>query len=103
MSQCADTSQGAAPAPVSDPPEISCRRNNGSILLTSVVGSYPQPDWLVDKDALRGQYVPRVPSEKIWRIPRELREEAIRDATVLAIRDMESAGIDVITDGEVAR
>src|SRR5215472_1304883 len=103
MSQCADTAQVAALAQSVDPQEISSRRNNGSILLTSVVGSYPQPDWLVDKDVLRGQYVPRVRSEKIWRVPRERRDEAIRDATVLAIRDMEAAGIDVITDGEVAR
>jgi 5-methyltetrahydropteroyltriglutamate--homocysteine methyltransferase len=74
-----------------------------AILLTSVVGSYPQPDWLVDKDVLRGQYVPRVRIEKLWRVPREQRDAAIRDATLLAIRDQEAAGIDVITDGETAR
>jgi 5-methyltetrahydropteroyltriglutamate--homocysteine methyltransferase len=73
------------------------------LLQTTVVGSYPQPDWLVDKSVLRGQYVPRVRTEKLWRIPPESREEAIRDATLLAIRDMESAGVDVITDGEISR
>ena len=73
------------------------------LLTTTVVGSYPQPDWLVNKEVLRGQLVPRVRSEHIWRIPPENRQEALRDATLLAIRDMESAGIDVITDGEIVR
>ena len=73
------------------------------LLMTSVVGSYPQPDWLVDKDVLRGGLVPRVRSERIWRVPPENRAEALRDAAALAIRDMERAGIDVITDGEIGR
>jgi 5-methyltetrahydropteroyltriglutamate--homocysteine methyltransferase len=73
------------------------------LLMTSVVGSYPQPDWLVDKEVLRGGLVPRVRSERIWRIPPENRAEAHRDAATVAIRDMERAGIDVITDGEISR
>jgi 5-methyltetrahydropteroyltriglutamate--homocysteine methyltransferase len=73
------------------------------VLTTSVVGSYPQPDWLVDKDVLRGQLVPRVRSERIWRVPPANRSEAFRDATLMAIRDMEAAGIDVVTDGEMVR
>ncbi len=73
------------------------------LLVTSVVGSYPQPDWLVDKQILRGQLVPRVRSEQMWRVPPDARAEALRDAALLAIRDMEAAGIDVITDGEAAR
>src|SRR5258708_6151360 len=73
-----------------------------SFLQTTVVGSYPQPEWLIDKTILRGQYVPRVPMDKLWRVPVELRAEAIRDATLLAIRDMEAAGIEVITDGEIS-
>ena len=78
-------------------------KDSDAILRTSVVGSYPQPDWLIDKEVLRGQYVPRVRTEKLWRVPREQRDAAIRDATLLAIRDQEAAGIDVITDGETAR
>ena len=73
------------------------------LLNTTVVGSYPQPDWLVDKGVLRGDFVPRVRTEKLWRVAPELRVEAIWDATRLAIRDMELAGVDVITDGEIAR
>lgn len=73
------------------------------LLRTTVVGSYPQPDWLINKDILRSQLVPRVRQESLWRVEQELRAEAIRDATLVAIRDMESAGIDVVTDGETAR
>src|SRR5262245_17383004 len=76
---------------------------DAALLRTTVVGSYPQPDWLVDKQILRGQRVPRVRAEEIWRVPATLRAEALRDATAIAIRDMEAADIDVITDGETAR
>lgn len=79
------------------------KAGNGGLLRTTVVGSYPQPDWLLDKGLLRGRLVPRVRAENLWRVPPELREEAVRDAATLAILDMEAAGIDVITDGEVAR
>jgi 5-methyltetrahydropteroyltriglutamate--homocysteine methyltransferase len=72
------------------------------ILATTVVGSYPQPDWLVDR-ALLGQGVPRVRQPQIWRVPEPLLEQAQDDATIIAIRDMERAGIDVITDGEIRR
>lgn len=75
----------------------------GAILRTTVVGSYPQPDWLVNKSVLRGQLVPRVRTDRLWRVPAEVRAEAIQDATLLAIRAMEAAGIDVITDGETSR
>jgi 5-methyltetrahydropteroyltriglutamate--homocysteine methyltransferase len=73
------------------------------VLRTTVVGSYPQPDWLIDKQVLRGQLVPRVRTETLWRVPADIRSEALRDAATLAIRAMEEAGIDVITDGETAR
>ncbi|MBY0336333.1 MAG: 5-methyltetrahydropteroyltriglutamate--homocysteine methyltransferase [Acetobacteraceae bacterium] len=73
------------------------------ILPTTVVGSYPQPEWLVDRQKLRSQRVPRVRVPEIWRVPAERLEEAQDDATVLAIRDMERAGIDIITDGEIRR
>ncbi|TMH41990.1 MAG: 5-methyltetrahydropteroyltriglutamate--homocysteine methyltransferase [Betaproteobacteria bacterium] len=71
-------------------------------LLTTVVGSYPQPDWLIDRAKL-GSKVPRVRAPEIWRIAPEHLEEAQDDATLLAIRDMERAGIDIITDGEMRR
>jgi 5-methyltetrahydropteroyltriglutamate--homocysteine methyltransferase len=75
---------------------------NEPLLPTTVVGSYPQPDWLIDRDKL-GAKVPRVRAPEIWRIAREFLEEAQDDATRLAIRDMELAGIDVISDGEMRR
>jgi len=71
-------------------------------LLTTVVGSYPQPAWLVDRAKL-GSKVPRVRAPEIWRVAPEHLEEAQDDATLLAIRDMERAGIDIITDGEMRR
>ncbi|MGZ4175524.1 MAG: uroporphyrinogen decarboxylase family protein [Solirubrobacteraceae bacterium] len=70
---------------------------------TSVVGSYPQPDWLIDRGALGSHSVPRVRVTEAWRIPEPFLEEAQDDATRLAIRDMERAGIDTITDGEMRR
>ncbi|MGE5201569.1 MAG: 5-methyltetrahydropteroyltriglutamate--homocysteine methyltransferase [Acidobacteriota bacterium] len=73
------------------------------LIPTTVVGSYPQPDWLIDREALRGQAPPRVRLEKVWRVPREFLEGAQDDATQLAIRDMERAGIDILSDGEMRR
>jgi 5-methyltetrahydropteroyltriglutamate--homocysteine methyltransferase len=72
------------------------------LLPTTVVGSYPQPDWLIDRKLL-GTVVPRVRMPEIWRVPEAWLEEAQDDATLLAIRDMERAGIDIITDGEMRR
>ena len=73
------------------------------LLPTTVVGSYPQPDWLVDRDNLRNRLPPRVRAREIWRIDERYLEEAQDDATRLAIRDMERAGIDIISDGEIRR
>ncbi|HYF07998.1 MAG TPA: uroporphyrinogen decarboxylase family protein [Acetobacteraceae bacterium] len=73
------------------------------ILPTTVVGSYPQPGWLVDQQKLRTRRVPRVRAPEIWRVPEPFLEEAQDDATLIAIRDMERAGIDIITDGEMRR
>ena len=73
------------------------------LIPTTVVGSYPQPEWLVDRDALRNRRVPRVHAPELWRVPGDLLEQAQDDATVLAIRDMERAGIDIVTDGEIRR
>ena len=72
------------------------------LLPTTVVGSYPQPGWLIDRAKL-GSKVPRVRAPEIWRVDKALLEEAQDDATLLAIRDMERAGIDIITDGEMRR
>jgi 5-methyltetrahydropteroyltriglutamate--homocysteine methyltransferase len=73
------------------------------VLLTSVVGSYPQPDWLVDRGMLSSRLPPRTRALEIWRVAPEYLEQAQDDATVLAIRDLERAGIDIITDGEIRR
>jgi 5-methyltetrahydropteroyltriglutamate--homocysteine methyltransferase len=73
------------------------------ILPTTVVGSYPQPDWLVDRGNLGGRLPPRVRAREMWRVPEPYLEEAQDDATLVAIRDMERAGIDIITDGEIRR
>src|SRR5204863_4578329 len=73
------------------------------LLPTTVVGSYPQPDWLVDKNVLKAQTVPRVRVRELWRVPELYLEQAQDDATLIAIRDMERAGIDIITDGEMRR
>lgn len=72
------------------------------VLTTTVVGSYPQPDWLVDR-ALLSKGVPRVRLQAMWRVPEPFLEQAQDDATIVAIREMERAGIDIISDGEIRR
>jgi 5-methyltetrahydropteroyltriglutamate--homocysteine methyltransferase len=72
------------------------------VLATTVVGSYPQPDWLVDRSML-SKGVPRVRLQGMWRIPEPWLEQAQDDATLVAIGEMERAGIDIITDGEIRR
>jgi 5-methyltetrahydropteroyltriglutamate--homocysteine methyltransferase len=74
-----------------------------ALLHTTVVGSYPQPDWLIDRERLSKRPPPRALARELWRVAPELLELAQDDATILAIRDMERAGIDVITDGEIRR
>ena len=70
---------------------------------TSLVGSYPQPDWLIDREKLAGRFPPRVRATELWRVQPEFLEQAQRDATLLAIRAQEDAGLDIITDGEIRR
>ncbi len=70
---------------------------------TTLVGSYPQPEWLIDRQKLAGRFPPRVRARELWRIEKEFLEEAQNDATVLAIRAQEEAGLDIITDGETRR
>ena len=72
------------------------------VLPTTVVGSYPQPDWLANR-LLLSKIVPRVRLTDLWRVPEQYLEQAQDDATVVAIRDMERAGIDIVTDGEIRR
>jgi 5-methyltetrahydropteroyltriglutamate--homocysteine methyltransferase len=72
-------------------------------LLTTVVGSYPQPDWLIDRQRLGDRLPPRVRARELWRVVEEHLEEAQDDATRIAVQDMERAGVDVITDGEMRR
>jgi 5-methyltetrahydropteroyltriglutamate--homocysteine methyltransferase len=73
------------------------------VLPTTVVGSYPQPAWLINREQLLSRLPPRVRARDVWRIPEPLLEEAQDDATLLAIRDMERAGVDILTDGEIRR
>ena len=70
---------------------------------TSLVGSYPQPEWLIDRKKLAGRFPPRVRALELWRIAPEHLDQAQDDATVIAIRDQERAGLDIITDGEMRR
>ena len=72
-------------------------------LPTSLVGSYPQPDWLIDRGRLAGRFPPRVRARELWRVAPEFLEQAQADATLLAIRAQEDAGLDIITDGEIRR
>src|SRR5215217_795784 len=70
---------------------------------TSLVGSYPQPDWLVDREKLRGRLPPRVRAADLWRIDPAYLRDAQDAATLAAIRDQERAGLDIVTDGEIRR
>ena len=106
----------AAPAPSSPPPapvarsppgvcaDQMLRRNVQDMFLpTSLVGSYPQPDWLIDRARLAGRFPPRVRARELWRVDPEFLDQAQDDATLLAIRAQEDAGLDIITDGEIRR
>jgi 5-methyltetrahydropteroyltriglutamate--homocysteine methyltransferase len=77
--------------------------NERMLLPTTVVGSYPQPDWLIDRESLAKRPPPRVRAREVWRIPEPLLEQAQDDATIVAIHEMESAGVDIISDGEMRR
>jgi 5-methyltetrahydropteroyltriglutamate--homocysteine methyltransferase len=70
---------------------------------TTLVGSYPQPEWLIDRAKLASRLPPRIRARELWRIPEPWLEEAQRDATLIAIRAQEEAGLDIITDGEIRR
>jgi len=70
---------------------------------TTLVGSYPQPEWLIDRAKLAGRFPPRVRARELWRVAEPLLAEAQDDATLLAIRAQEDAGLDIVTDGEIRR
>src|ERR1700755_3611862 len=73
------------------------------LLPTSLVGSYAQPEWLIDRKKLAGRFPPRVRAKELWTVPSEHLAQAQDDATLLAIHDQERAGLDIITDGEMRR
>ena len=73
------------------------------LLPTSLVGSYAQPEWLIDREKLAGRFPPRVRAKELWRVAPELLDEAQDDATRIAILDQERAGLDIVTDGEMRR
>src|ERR1700741_179504 len=73
------------------------------LLPTTLVGSYPQPEWLIDRSKLAGRFPPRVRAKELWRIAPEYLAQAEDDATLLAIRAQERAGLDILTDGEIRR
>jgi 5-methyltetrahydropteroyltriglutamate--homocysteine methyltransferase len=70
---------------------------------TTLVGSYPQPDWLIDRESLAKRFPPRVRLRELWRVPEQYLQQAQDDATILAIKAQEEAGIDIVTDGEMRR
>jgi len=70
---------------------------------STIVGSFPQPDWLIDRDKLAGRFPPRVRARELWRIPPQYLEQAQDDATLIAIRAQEDAGLDIVSDGEIRR
>ena len=73
------------------------------LLPTALVGSYPQPEWLIDRKKLAGRFPPRTRAKELWRVAPEFLEAAQDDATILAIRAQEQAGLDIVTDGEIRR
>jgi 5-methyltetrahydropteroyltriglutamate--homocysteine methyltransferase len=73
------------------------------VLATTVIGSYPQPDWLIDRSRLLDSLPPRVRAAELWRVPEPWLASAQDDATALAIAEMERAGVDIVTDGEIRR
>ena len=78
-------------------------RDEGKLFPTTLVGSMPQPEWLIDRQKLAGRFPPRVRARELWRIPEAYLAEAQNDATLLAIRAQEKAGLDIVTDGEIRR
>ena len=70
---------------------------------TTIVGSFPQPEWLIDREKLAGRFPPRVRAKELWRVAEPYLQQAWEDATLLAIRAQEDAGLDIVSDGEIRR
>ena len=70
---------------------------------TTIVGSFPQPDWLIDRKKLAGRFPPRTRDKELWRVAEPYLQQAWEDATLLAIRAQEDAGLDIVSDGEIRR
>src|SRR5690606_14582929 len=83
--------------------EMTIREDTLMLLPTSLVGSYAQPEWLIDRAKLAGRFPPRTRQKELWRIPEDMIEEAWDDATIMAIAEQERAGLDIVTDGEMRR
>jgi 5-methyltetrahydropteroyltriglutamate--homocysteine methyltransferase len=84
-------------------PHQPTRKDHTMLFPTTLVGSYPQPEWLIDRQKLHGRFPPRVRAQELWRIAPDLLAEAQEDATLMAIKAQEDAGLDIITDGEIRR
>jgi 5-methyltetrahydropteroyltriglutamate--homocysteine methyltransferase len=82
---------------------MNAERGFPTLFPTSLVGSLPQPDWLIDRQKLAGRFPPRIRARELWRIPEQWLVQAQDDATIVAIRVQEEAGIDIVTDGEIRR
>src|SRR5947208_822472 len=94
----------SCPIPRSNLAPVSILPNKlHKLLPTSLVGSYPQPDWLIDREKRAKQMPPRARAQELWRVAPQWLEAAQDDATILAIRDQERAGLDIVTDGEIRR
>src|SRR5580658_3050213 len=78
-------------------------REDPMLFPTTLVGSYPQPEWLIDRAKLAGRFPPRVRARELWRVAPEYLAQAQDDATLLAIRAQEDADLDILTDGEIRR
>ncbi|MGA8323867.1 MAG: hypothetical protein WB774_24320, partial [Xanthobacteraceae bacterium] len=90
-------------ASIGDVPANKLSPTVPKLLPTTLVGSYPQPDWLIDRHVLSKQTPPRMRAQELWRVDPQWLEQAQDDATLVAIRDQERAGIDIVTDGEIRR
>jgi 5-methyltetrahydropteroyltriglutamate--homocysteine methyltransferase len=98
--ECTPSSTGGGSSRVT---RVTATSSPLPVLPTSLVGSYAQPDWLIDRARLAGRFPPRVRARELWRVEPEYLEQAQDDATVLAVRAQERAGLDIITDGEMRR
>src|SRR6188768_4081989 len=85
------------------PPARAGHSRHAMLFPTTLVGSYPQPDWLIDRAKLAGRFPPRVRARELWRVPEQWLAQAQDDATIVAIRAQEQAGLDIVTDGEIRR